>query len=44
MSESPARLRSMAPCTGQHSAEVLQERLGYTDAEIFELQTSGVLG
>jgi crotonobetainyl-CoA:carnitine CoA-transferase CaiB-like acyl-CoA transferase len=44
MSESPARLRSMAPCTGQHSAEVLQERLGYTDVEIFELQTSGVLG
>jgi formyl-CoA transferase len=34
MSESPARLRGMAPCIGQHSAEILQERLGYTDAEI----------
>jgi crotonobetainyl-CoA:carnitine CoA-transferase CaiB-like acyl-CoA transferase len=43
MSESPARLRSMAPCTGQHSAEILQERLGYTDAEIEALATSGAI-
>jgi crotonobetainyl-CoA:carnitine CoA-transferase CaiB-like acyl-CoA transferase len=43
MSESPARLRSMAPCVGQHSAEILQERLGYTDAEIEELSSSGAI-
>jgi crotonobetainyl-CoA:carnitine CoA-transferase CaiB-like acyl-CoA transferase len=44
MSESPARLRSMAPCVGQHSAEILQERLGYSDAEIEALQASGTIG
>ena len=44
MSESPARLRNMAPCLGQHSAEILQERLGYTDAEIEALAASGAVG
>jgi len=44
MSESPARLRSMAPCTGQHTAEVLQEELDYSDAEIHELHKKGVAG
>jgi len=44
MSESPARLRSMAPCVGQHSAEILQERLGYSDAEIEALEASGTIG
>jgi formyl-CoA transferase len=44
MSESPARLRSMAPCVGQHSSEVLQERLGYTDAEIEALAAAGAVG
>jgi len=44
MSESPARLRSMAPCVGQHSAEILQERLGYTDAEIEVLSARGAIG
>jgi crotonobetainyl-CoA:carnitine CoA-transferase CaiB-like acyl-CoA transferase len=44
MSESPARLRSMAPCAGQHSAEILQERLGYSDAEIEALEASGTIG
>ncbi len=43
MSESPARLRSMAPCLGQHSAEILQEQLGYTDAEIEALSTQGAI-
>ena len=43
MSESPARLRSMAPCAGQHSAEILQERLGYSDAEIEALSASGAI-
>jgi crotonobetainyl-CoA:carnitine CoA-transferase CaiB-like acyl-CoA transferase len=44
MSESPARLRSTAPCVGQHSAEILQERLGYSDAEIEALEASGTIG
>ena len=44
MSESPARLRSMAPCVGQHSAEILQERLGYADAEIEALSAKGAIG
>lgn len=43
MSESPARLRSMAPCVGQHSAEILQERLGYTDAEVEAFSSRGVI-
>jgi formyl-CoA transferase len=33
MSESPARLRRMAPCVGQHSEEILEEMLGYTESE-----------
>ncbi len=44
MSESPARLRNLAPCVGQHSAEILHEQLGYTDAEIERLETGGILG
>jgi formyl-CoA transferase len=44
MSESPARLRRTAPCVGQHSAEILQERLGYADARIEELEAGGILG
>ncbi len=43
MSESPARLRNTAPCVGQHSAEILQERLGYTDAQIEALEASGTI-
>jgi len=44
MSESPARLRRMAPCRGQHSAEILQETLGYSDAEVEGLEAAGVAG
>jgi len=43
MSDSPARLRRMAPCVGQHSAEILQERLGYGDDAIEALEASGVI-
>jgi crotonobetainyl-CoA:carnitine CoA-transferase CaiB-like acyl-CoA transferase len=43
MSESPARLSRTAPCVGQHSAEILQERLGYGDAEIEALEARGVI-
>ena len=44
MSEGTARLRNLAPCAGQHSAEILQDRLGYTDAEIERLESEGVIG
>jgi len=44
LSEGTARLRRTAPCVGQHSAEILQERLGYEDTRILELQVEGVLG
>jgi len=43
MSESPARLRRTAPCVGQHSAEILQERLGYSDAQIEAFEAKGVI-
>jgi crotonobetainyl-CoA:carnitine CoA-transferase CaiB-like acyl-CoA transferase len=44
MGDTPARLRRMAPGVGQHGAEVLQEVLGRSDAEIAELESAGVLG
>jgi crotonobetainyl-CoA:carnitine CoA-transferase CaiB-like acyl-CoA transferase len=43
MSESPARLRSMAPCRGQHSAEILQDMLGYPNAEIEAFEAAGII-
>jgi formyl-CoA transferase len=43
MSESPARLRRLAPTIGQHSAEILQERLGYSDAEIESFEQDGTI-
>ncbi len=44
MSETPARLRRMAPGIGQHSAEILDDALGYSDAEVEELEGDGVIG
>jgi len=44
LGESPARLRRAAPSLGQHSAEILQERLGYAEARIQELEADGILG
>ena len=44
MSESPARLRSMAPCTGQHSARSCREMLGYPNAQVEDFETaSGII-
>jgi len=43
MSESPAQLRSLAPCVGQHSAEILQERLGYSNTRIDEFEAGRIL-
>jgi formyl-CoA transferase len=44
MSDSPAVLDRLAPCAGQHSGEILHDRLGYTQAEIRELESKGVVG
>jgi crotonobetainyl-CoA:carnitine CoA-transferase CaiB-like acyl-CoA transferase len=44
MSESPARLRRLAPCAGQHSEEILQELLGYSESETEEALVAGVEG
>lgn len=43
MSESPARLESLAPCRGQHTAQVLHELLGYSVEMIHELGAQGVV-
>ena len=42
-SETPGYVRAPAPMLGQHSAEVLREILGMSDAEIEELDAAGVL-
>lgn len=44
LSETPARLGRLAPCLGQHSAEVLAEVLGMDDHDLSELETAGVVG
>lgn len=43
MSESPARLASLAPCRGQHTAQVLRELLDYPAETIHELGTQGII-
>jgi formyl-CoA transferase len=43
LSDTPATLRRSPPTVGEHNEEMLRE-LGYTDAQIQELQTSGVTG
>ena len=43
MSETPGRLRRTAPCVGQHSAEILHELLGYSEARIGELAANGIV-
>jgi len=43
MSESPARLASLAPCAGQHTLEVLHGLLGYPAERIHELGAAGVV-
>ena len=43
MSESPASLRSLAPCSGQHTNQVLRDLLGYSEEAIYQLSTDGVI-
>jgi crotonobetainyl-CoA:carnitine CoA-transferase CaiB-like acyl-CoA transferase len=38
LSETPAEIRSPAPLLGQHSAEVLQDVLGYTSEQVEALR------
>src|SRR5437773_4128309 len=44
MSETPGSIRRAAPLLGQHTDEVLRERLGMSDAEIKRLRDAGVIG
>jgi benzylsuccinate CoA-transferase BbsF subunit len=44
LSEMPCAVTAPAPCLGQHSREVLQEVLGYSESEIEALAADGVLG
>jgi crotonobetainyl-CoA:carnitine CoA-transferase CaiB-like acyl-CoA transferase len=44
MSETPAHLDRMAPCCGQHSAQILHEMLGYSEEKIAKLEESGIIG
>jgi crotonobetainyl-CoA:carnitine CoA-transferase CaiB-like acyl-CoA transferase len=43
MSASDARVRSAAPCLGQHTDRVLRDVCGYDDAAIAGLRDAGVL-
>jgi crotonobetainyl-CoA:carnitine CoA-transferase CaiB-like acyl-CoA transferase len=44
MSDTPGSVRRPAPLLGQHTDEVLRERLGLADAEIERLRRAGALG
>ncbi len=44
LSETPGAVRRPAPLLGQHTAEVLRERLGLDDAEINRLRDAGAIG
>ena len=42
--KTPATIRRVAPEVGQHTAEILKERLAYTDGQIADLVSQGVIG
>jgi crotonobetainyl-CoA:carnitine CoA-transferase CaiB-like acyl-CoA transferase len=44
MSDTPGSVRSAAPLLGQHTDQVLRERLGIEDEEIARLRRAGVIG
>ena len=39
LGESPAQLRRMAPCRGQHNEEIMRDLLGMNEAEVLALET-----
>jgi crotonobetainyl-CoA:carnitine CoA-transferase CaiB-like acyl-CoA transferase len=43
MSETPARLDRMAPCPGQHSAQILHDLLGYPEDRVTKLMEEGIV-
>jgi crotonobetainyl-CoA:carnitine CoA-transferase CaiB-like acyl-CoA transferase len=44
LSETPGAVRMPAPLLGQHTDQVLRERVGLSDAEIARLRASGAIG
>ena len=44
LSDTPGQVRSPAPLLGQHTSQVLRERLGCTDEEISRLRRARVVG
>lgn len=43
-SETPGSVRSPAPLLGEHTDQVLRERLALSDSEITRLRETGVIG
>lgn len=43
LSDSPARLERLAPCVGQHTAQILHELLAYPEDRIHALRAAGVV-
>jgi CoA:oxalate CoA-transferase len=43
MSETPGAVRTPAPLLGEHTEEVLRERVGMTSTEIARLKSEGVI-
>ncbi len=44
LSETPGAIRTPAPLLGQHTDEVLRDRLGFDDEEIARLRRAGAIG
>jgi crotonobetainyl-CoA:carnitine CoA-transferase CaiB-like acyl-CoA transferase len=44
MADTPGAVRTPAPLLGEHTEDVLKNRLGLTDAEVARLQDAGVVG
>ncbi|MCR4514057.1 CaiB/BaiF CoA-transferase family protein [Aeromicrobium sp. 50.2.37] len=43
LSESPGRIRSVGPDIGASNREILQDQLGYSDADLAKLEEAGVI-